>query len=228
MAELQNKSMKKPTMQRGVELESVSSILAGLNELGRGDEQKRLVEILKDIQKLDSMCAEVRRHSQEKEIVRIGDKEVPFPRLNDEALEAIKALNRFGSPILDRLNKQLLRSRWSFRMIAHNHRELLRVYNFHTKSDSGYAAERAISHFLEHYLPSGKIGRFRTCLECRKWFFAVVDHQKYCSEKCRLRHVAHSDEFREKRARYMRERYRPLIEELEQQAKRKAVKPKGR
>lgn len=54
------------------------------------------------------------------------------------------------------------------------------------------------------------VHRIRRCrrLECRKWFFAVTDHQKYCSDHCRKTDAQQGPEFKRKRAEYMR-RYRP-------------------
>lgn len=222
------KNMKRPKTWREVQRDRAYSIVATLNgEMARGREQKRLVEILNDIQKLDAMCTEVRRHSQEKEAIQIGGREISAPRFSDGLEAATKARDQLGTPILNRLNNQLLRSRWSYSLIAPTRRELICIPNFHTKSESASAVERAIFHFLEHYLPSGEIGRFRACPECGKWFFAVTDHQKYCGEKCRLRHVSRSDEFKAKRARYMKLKYRPLIKQLEQRNKPQAAKTKG-
>lgn len=77
----------------------------------------------------------------------------------------------------------------------------------------------------------GKISRFRQCLDCRQWFYAVRGHQQFCGDACRRRHEAQSPAFKQKRASYMRERYRPLQKELQERsltlAKRKS-KTKGK
>jgi hypothetical protein len=49
------------------------------------------------------------------------------------------------------------------------------------------------------------VHRIRRCLECRRWFFAITEHQKYCGDNCRKRHAARGDEFLEKRRTYMRD-----------------------
>jgi hypothetical protein len=49
------------------------------------------------------------------------------------------------------------------------------------------------------------VHRIRRCLECRRWFFAITEHQKYCGDGCRKRHAARGEEFLEKRRSYMRE-----------------------
>jgi hypothetical protein len=48
------------------------------------------------------------------------------------------------------------------------------------------------------------IHRFRRCRQCRNWFFAATEHQKFCDEACRKRHASYSADFKDKRRRYMR------------------------
>lgn len=60
---------------------------------------------------------------------------------------------------------------------------------------------------------SQRILRYRRCRECKAWFYAMTDHQKFCSEACRKRYTSHSAEFKEKRAEYMRKKYRPAEKE---------------
>jgi hypothetical protein len=50
------------------------------------------------------------------------------------------------------------------------------------------------------------VHRIRRChrLQCRKWFFAKTDHQKYCGDNCRQRDAAQGDSFKEKRRIYMK------------------------
>lgn len=47
------------------------------------------------------------------------------------------------------------------------------------------------------------IENFRQCKECDRWFFALAEHQSYCTDSCRKRHASQSDEFKEKRRLYM-------------------------
>jgi hypothetical protein len=61
------------------------------------------------------------------------------------------------------------------------------------------------------------IDRVRRCKACERWFFAVVEHQTHCSDRCRKRRAATSDEFRDKRRLYMRE-YRRREKEQERRA----------
>ena len=54
------------------------------------------------------------------------------------------------------------------------------------------------------------------------WFYAITDHQKYCSPRCRVQEHSQGEGFKRKRARYMREKYRPALREHEASAKRVA------
>jgi len=56
---------------------------------------------------------------------------------------------------------------------------------------------------------SGLLTRVRHCRNCSKWFYAHTEHQSHCSESCRKKFSASSPIFKAKRARYMREQYRP-------------------
>ncbi|MHB2007654.1 MAG: hypothetical protein ACYCOX_06350 [Acidobacteriaceae bacterium] len=51
----------------------------------------------------------------------------------------------------------------------------------------------------------GAVHRIRRChrSQCRKWFFAVRDHQKYCGHNCRQADNAQGESFKEKRRTYM-------------------------
>ena len=71
----------------------------------------------------------------------------------------------------------------------------------------------------------GQLSRLRRCLECSQWFYANRPHQQFCGESCRRRHTAQDPEFKEKRARYMRETYRAKIEpEKEERSRRQAAR----
>jgi hypothetical protein len=60
-----------------------------------------------------------------------------------------------------------------------------------------------------------ELSRLRRCSECSQWFYAIRLHQQFCGESCRRRHTAQDPSFKEKRAAYMRETYRPLQKELD-------------
>lgn len=78
-----------------------------------------------------------------------------------------------------------------------------------------------VSHLLKA-VDKGEISRFRRCSECQKWFYAIRGHQHFCGDVCRRKHEAQSPAFKEKRARYMREKYRPDQKRKDERAKRQA------
>jgi hypothetical protein len=56
-------------------------------------------------------------------------------------------------------------------------------------------------------LGQGTILRVRRCEQCTLWFFARFSHQEFCKTSCRTKHSAKSEKFKEKRRKYMRDRY---------------------
>jgi hypothetical protein len=62
----------------------------------------------------------------------------------------------------------------------------------------------------------GGLSLLRRCSECSHWFYANRPHQQFCGESCRRRHKAQDAAFKEQRAAYMREQYRPLLKELKE------------
>jgi hypothetical protein len=53
----------------------------------------------------------------------------------------------------------------------------------------------------------GAILRIRRCRHCTLWFFAHFSSQEFCKAACRIKHFAGTDEFKERRRKYMRDRY---------------------
>ena len=78
-----------------------------------------------------------------------------------------------------------------------------------------------VSHLLKA-VDKGEISRYRRCSECQQWFYAIRGHQHFCGDVCRRKHEAQSPTFKEKRARYMRETYRPDQKRNDERAKRQA------
>jgi len=90
-------------------------------------------------------------------------------------------------------------------------------YSFHAANHEEATENRAVVYLMRN---TAKIHRIRRCRrpECRKWFFAVTDHQKYCSENCRKRDAQQGPEFKRKRAEYMK-KYRRDEAERNERAK---------
>ena len=57
----------------------------------------------------------------------------------------------------------------------------------------------------------GLLNRVRQCRKCRRWFYARVRHQEFCSVTCQQSHYRSSKEWKEHRRKWMR-RYRRVIE----------------
>jgi len=74
----------------------------------------------------------------------------------------------------------------------------------------------AVGTLLDVAKKPGELSRFRQCSECQQWFYAIRAHQQFCAESHRRRHTAQDPAFKEKRAIYMRETYRPLQKELQE------------
>ena len=70
-------------------------------------------------------------------------------------------------------------------------------------------------------LNKGHWERYRRCDQCRDWFYALTDFQKFCQTSCRQKRAAESDEFKQKRAEYMEKR-RKEEREFKRQEKKKA------
>ena len=88
-------------------------------------------------------------------------------------------------------------------------------------SNKGVTPEcHAVSFVLENIHAANRIRRCHR-LECRKWFFAVTEHQKYCGDDCRKRDAQQGESFKEKRRLYMK-RHRREQAELDAIAKRQA------
>jgi hypothetical protein len=82
--------------------------------------------------------------------------------------------------------------------------------------------ELAVEHLAIQWIIENidTVHRVRRChrLQCRKWFFAVVEHQKYCRNNCRQGDASKEEEFKDKRRTYMR-KYRREQAELDARAK---------
>jgi|SRR5215472_5485647 len=77
-------------------------------------------------------------------------------------------------------------------------------------------------------LTQEELFRLRRCPSCesRKWFYALRDDQRFCSANCRQKAISQSPEYKEKRARYMREVFRPGEKDGKPEKPKKAGKLK--
>jgi hypothetical protein len=118
---------------------------------------------------------------------------------------------------LAEINKALSRYRWTPR-IASPQFSSLQDASIWDERNASYQENWAVRWLLWQSAGTGRVAakilRFRQCEECRTWFFcqaSASDHGKFCGEKCRKKFHLHRPEAKAKRARYMRELYRPLL-----------------
>jgi hypothetical protein len=124
---------------------------------------------------------------------------------------------------LRKIEREMRRYRWIPTVRASEFLGLHQVFIWPGRRDSGeYWENFAVFWLTGHISGSGlspaPILRFRQCRQCSKWFYAMTDHQTYCSGNCRQKHHADSPEFRARRATYMREKFRPRQKEEDQKA----------
>jgi len=60
---------------------------------------------------------------------------------------------------------------------------------------------------LDQYDALGGINRISQCVRCKTWFWARVRGQRYCSEKCRVRHYQSSPEGKKYKREWARNDY---------------------
>jgi hypothetical protein len=104
-------------------------------------------------------------------------------------------------PVLSKLNTVLFRYECKARTYFHN-ASVARHYLFFARRRGRDPEVIAVAFLIENL---DVVHRVRRCGECERWFFAVTEHQKYCSDNCRKRHAAYGQSFKEKRRLYMRE-----------------------
>jgi len=122
----------------------------------------------------------------------------------------IQALNQRLNKVLTELNR-LLRKYKSYPTVRHMGFELSDfdiTQDWPTRSEQRKNSWEA---FAIWWLCNSRnirwVELFRRCQDCKLWFFASAQHQVYCSDGCRKRYASRSDDFKERRARYM-QKYR--------------------
>jgi hypothetical protein len=128
------------------------------------------------------------------------------------------------SKIMEDLNSCLTKYRWHPSVAAHmgpNSTFHVR-YEFAVSGDEAAVENRAVR-WLMQYIEV--VHRIRRCSRptCRKWFFAVTEHQKYCGVACRKGEASQGESFKKKRKIYMK-RYRAEQRERDARAFQAAVR----
>lgn len=94
--------------------------------------------------------------------------------------------------------------------------------DFNTPSGAAFYENKAVQWIVQNV---SAVHRIRRChrSQCRKWFFAITDHQKYCDDPCRKKEAQQGPEFKRKRAEYMRTTFRPRQKENEEKSVKQAA-----
>jgi hypothetical protein len=74
---------------------------------------------------------------------------------------------------------------------------------------SGDAWEQEAINLILDLLAKGEVWRLKRCHCCRNWFYAIREDQRFCKTACRQKEHSQSPEFKARRAKYMRDEYRP-------------------
>jgi hypothetical protein len=116
----------------------------------------------------------------------------------------LEILNTRGRRLAAEVNKQLCLYRWSPGISTPHFEQMFGEHpQWNERSEAEYQEKVAIQCLLDE-LCEGRINRFRVCRQCNRWFYAVAHHQISCSEACRKKHAATSEDFKAKRQEYMK------------------------
>jgi hypothetical protein len=180
----------------------------------------RVLGLLNDLLALSRIRSRLRQLGDPKQIQTDGGSQ---RRRSSEDPED-EAMIRDGKQLLDSVNLRLRRYRWH-PLVFFGSKNDPGQYAFDSspRTETEYQENVAVETFLD-YFSEGKITWFRHCADCNLWFIAATEHQKYCCTKCRVRNHSGSDDFKRKRAGYMRLKYRPNLRAREEAAKQIAKK----
>ena len=133
----------------------------------------------------------------------------------------IQALNQRLNQVLTELNRLLRKYKWypTVRHMGFESTAFDITEDWPTRSEHG---KNSWEDFAIWWLCNSRnirwVDFFRRCLDCNVWFFASAQHQVYCSDGCRKRYASKSDDFKQRRARYM-QKYRNREKQLDERAK---------
>jgi len=167
---------------------------------------KQLLSFVLDLQRLSAMLEGVR----EKREHGINANSM----LTDELTSAFQ---RAIPLLVAKLNESLSKLRWSPVLKLRDEETVFQAFKFHAESGDAERFNTLIQMLLQ-LRELGTLWKLRDCGECNRWFSAATAHQRFCSNNCRVRHASHSEQAKAKRARYMREDYRPAQKKREKRA----------
>jgi hypothetical protein len=210
-------------MRLEYEAEGLRFLFRGLNnESGRiwtESARKRVLGLLADLLSLESIRRELGKALGGSTPSLRGSRDWPWRDYKEHRLEE---LNRRGENLIHAVNKRLAYYAWSPAIHAVDFSGFEQHPNWQARSPSDREEKIAVW-VLGKALTSGKIDRFRSCSECDLWFYALTQHQRYCSDTCRKKYASHSAEFKTKRRIYMR-KYRKQEDAQDEAAERSVLK----
>jgi hypothetical protein len=162
---------------------------------------KRVGRILELLVQIEAILTELRSHIPDKPrwlFYRSG-----FFRVHPK-IRGHEILFRLGEKRLKELNRLLSAYRWSPQI------QILPWFLFQMrprqtkKTTLSQRREYRIVETLLRDAERGNLYRYKTCPECKKWFYTLTDHQRFCGDSCRKRYASHSGEYKLKRREYMK------------------------
>ena len=165
----------------------------------------RLRKLCANLEELEQIRRAIaQREPQAIDPVSMAQRLWAWPNLQFKHL-ASQELSASGEHILKLVNEQLkqLRTREGIMLAADARGLQLRRWQ---PIDSKRLFTTGWMYIVLELLESGNLYRLRRCqrTECRRWFFAQTDWQKYCSRNCRQLEAAQGRTFKERRRAYMR------------------------
>lgn len=207
--------IQKHTLRNKVDRDGAKEFFATLREHPTTPAVKRVENVLNLLVAADAMAREQREKARFYE--RAG---------KDWRREDVKSFRESfhaSTRICGQLNDALLRYSWI--PLVYIRAGRFTVTERATTASTGQWASWetwAVVTLLNLAKKPGELSRLRRCAVCSQWFHAVRDYQPFCGAACRRRNAAQNPEFKEKRATYMRERYRPMEKERDARSKRLA------
>lgn len=205
-----NSCMKSRMSRLHIETDELVKELNGESTLGPKNRPSasvvnRLRQLCANLEELEQIRRAIaQREPQAIDPVSTAERLWAWPNLQLKH-PASQELNASGERILKRVNAQLkqLRTREGVMLTADARGLQLRRWqpiDFKKLFTTGWM------YIVLELLQSGNLYRLRRCqrVECRRWFFAQTDWQKYCSRNCRQLEAAQGQTFKERRRAYMR------------------------
>ena len=164
---------------------SPDGLLVPLNRAPRSRRTKELLELVLILQKIEhreAMLAEVER------------------QLSEDPNYGPTGIEYAPSEMYAQANQILLACHWSPCVGRQPDGDLFTWRARSTRADW----ENSFVMWVLRLRARGDISLIRSCRNCEQWFYAVTNHQTYCSDRCRQQFHSRDESFKVKRRLYMR------------------------